>query len=236
MDTDRIAQLTAFQKDIGYTFKRLSLLDLALTHSSYKNEFRTQSNTTTSLADNERLEFLGDTILAFCLSKKMFDEFHDWNEGKLSKYRSIIVSKNYLFKVAQLLKISQVIQLGKGEAAGTIAQKSNQLADAVEAIIAAIYLDGGMKNADKFVMTFFGPFLKKSRLPHLDKNHKSALQEYVQKTYKKLPTYTTVENDGTFHATVNITKSKKGIGTGKNKREAEQRAAKNLLSKLKKKK
>jgi len=128
----------------------------------------------------------------------------------------------------------RVIKLGKGKAAGTVQDKSNILANATEAIIAGIYLDGGFKHAESFILKFLGKYLDVKKLNRLDKNYKSSLQEYSQKHYKSLPEYTTVPKKDLFHASVAISKSKKGTGWGKNKREAEQEAAHNLLKKLKK--
>jgi len=111
--------------------------------------------------------------------------------------------------------------------------KTNILADAIEALIAAIYLDGGMKHAEQFVLRFFGQYIDKKRLSRLDKNYKSMLQEYAQKKFKRLPHYTTVEKKGKFHATVCITKYKKGTGWGTSKQDAEKKAARDVLKKLK---
>jgi len=224
------------EKILNYTFKSKKKLHLALTHSSYKNEIAAQNPSIQAIQDNERLEFLGDTVLSFVISKELFSTFPEHPEGKLSKFRSILVSKNHLFKVAKELKLIKHLHLGKSEKQGRISDKSNILADSLEAIIAAIYLDGGMKNAERFILDTFGKYITVKRLALLDRNYKSMLQEYAQKKYKTLPIYTTFFKKDLFQSSVSITKSKKAKGTGKNKREAEQAAAKMLLRKVKKKK
>lgn len=226
--------LGKLEKKIGYSFRNKKLLDLALTHSSYKNEYNAHCLQNEILEDNERLEFLGDTILSFVISKHMYDKFKNQAEGKLSQYRSILVSKDSLFKVAKSLKLVHFVRVGKSEQTGTIKEKSNILADAVEALIAAIYLDSGMTNAEKFIMRYIGHYVDKRKLARLNKNYKSALQELSQKKYKMLPVYATVEKSGKFIASVLVQKTKKARGEGKSKREAEQQAAHNLLKKLRK--
>ena len=227
--------LKHLQKLLGYTFKNSSVLDLALTHSSYKNELKASFPHKTVFEDNERLEFLGDTILSFLISRKLYSQYRNFTEGDLSKFRSILVSKEYLFKVAKHLTLVRFLRLGKGESAGTLHKKSNILANAVEAVIAAIYLDGGMKAAEQFILRCFHKYLSVKKLSHLDKNYKSALQEYSQKHFRMLPHYHTIEKKGKFHATVSVAKRKKATGEGHNKREAEQAAAKILIKKLKNK-
>lgn len=238
MDKNRLKQLKALEKTIGYSFKRKDRLELALTHSSYKNYLKQINPELVHNQDNERLEFLGDTILSFVITKKIFLLFDDLQEGQLSKYRSDLVAKPTLFKIAKQIKLVDFLNTGKSEASGKLKDKSSMLADAVEAIIAAIFLDGGMKNAENFILDFFGKYIDKRKLSQLNKNYKSALQEYSQKKYKTLPIYTTTFKETEFIATVTVKnkRMKKETGTGTKKREAEQKAAKNLLRKLKSKK
>ncbi|MBU1862432.1 MAG: ribonuclease III [Candidatus Omnitrophica bacterium] len=236
MEDKRHQKLKLLQEQIGYSFKTVSLLELALTHSSFKNELKAHFSKSKALEDNERLEFLGDTILSFIISKKMFTLFKNCAEGTLSKYRSLLVSRKHLFKIAKEMKLVYFLKLGKGEASGTLNEKSNLLANTLEALIAAIYLDGGMKHVEAFILKHFGTYINKKKLSRLDNNYKSALQEYSQKRYKRLPFYHTLEKKQMFYAIVKILKSKKGAGWGKSKREAEQEAAKNLMKKLKKEK
>jgi ribonuclease-3 len=217
---------------IDYSFKNKKLITLALTHSSFKNEQLNDPSSNTC-DDNERLEFLGDTVLSFVISKELFNTFSDYPEGKLSKFRSILVSKNHLFKVAKELKLLRFLRLGKSEQQGQIKDKGNIMADSLEALIAAIYLDGGLKNAEKFILKNFRKYISNKRLALLDRNYKSMLQEYAQKEYKVLPQYITLFKGNQFEATVVIAKSKKAKGTGKSKREAEQGAAQMLLRSLK---
>jgi ribonuclease III len=227
-----------FQAIIGYTFKNSSLLSLALTHSSYKNEKTVQhtSGVRKTDEDNERFEFLGDTVLSFVISRRLFVLFKQVNEGELSKYRSVLVSREILFLIAKKIKMNRFIKLGQNEAKGTVKEKVKLLANAVEAIIAAIYFDGGLKNAEKFILDLWGPYLEKKKLARLDKNYKSALQELSQKTFKMLPFYHTIAENNQFKATVSMGKDlhHKAVGYGRNKRDAEQEAAKNLLKLLKK--
>jgi len=236
MKKKQTSLLAELQKTIGYKFKSHRLLELALTHSSFKNEMKMLSPGNACHEDNERLEFLGDTVLSFVISKKLFRSFPDFPEGRLSKYRSILVSKGHLFKVAKELRLIHYLNLGKSEKQGRISDKGNILADSLEALIAALYLDGGMKNAERFILDHFGKYITLKRLSLLDRNYKSMLQEYAQRKYKVLPEYLTVFKKGSFHSTVRTSKSNKAVGTGKSKRDAEQNAAQKLLRKFKKKK
>lgn len=237
MKTTLLENISSFEEEIGYSFKKKERILLALTHSSYKNELRLQyPDKKDELEDNERLEFLGDTILAFIVSKEMYNLFPECCEGQLSKYRSDLVSKTTLFKVAKKIKVARYLLMGRGESKANIKDKSSLLANSVESIIAAIYFDGGMKNAESFILKYFGPYIDKRKLSRLNQNFKSSLQEYTQKNLKTLPTYKTVARKNQFHSTAIATKSKTAVGWGNSKREAEQNAAQNLLRKLRAKK
>ena len=225
--------LAELEDEIGYSFKKKNLLNLALTHSSYKNEMREKGLVLEGLDDNERLEFFGDTILSFVVTKEMYLLFDDSCEGRLSQYRADLVSRNTLFKIAKKIKLALYLNLGKGEALGSVKEKRGIMANAVEAIIAAIYFDGGMKNAEKFVLRYFGVYIDKRKLSRLNQNYKSALQEYSQRKYKQLPVYQTVMKKNSFVSTAYILKSYKALGKGANKRDAEQNAAQALLKKMK---
>lgn len=233
LDTSQLKKIEAL---LGYSFKKKKLLYLALTHSSFKNEHVHLSSQKTDTADNERLEFLGDTILSFVISKKLFTDFPAFSEGKLSKFRSILVSKGHLFKVAKELKLIRFLHLGKSERKGRIADKANILADSLEAIIAAVYLDGGMKNAERLINTHFAKYITLKRLSLLDRNYKSMLQEFAQKNHKLLPEYVTILKKDLFHSTVKLAHYKKALGKGKSKRDAEQNAAQKLYRSLRSKK
>jgi ribonuclease III len=235
MARSKSTPLKKLEKILGYSFKNKKRLSLALTHSSYKNGPEYVSQKECATEDNERLEFLGDTILSFVISKKLFNDFSDFSEGRLSKYRSILVSKGHLFKVAKELKLIQFLNLGKSEKQGRIADKANILADALEAIIAAVYLDGGMKNAENLILAHFGKYITLRRLTLLDRNYKSMLQEFAQKNHKILPEYCTMLKKDVFHATVQLAHYKKALGTGKSKRDAEQNAAQKLYRTLRSK-
>ena len=216
---------------LGYRFNDPERLTRALCHSSYVNE---QSQN--GLASNERLEFLGDAVLNLAISHLLMQRFPDLAEGELSRTRAHLVNETRLAAIAREICIGPHLLLGKGEALTDGRNKNSILADAIEAVTAAIYLDGGMKNTEMFIEKYFGNYLEKSKLSRLDNNYKSALQEISQKEYKMLPFYHTTTKGEAFVATVSISKSKKASGEGKNKREAEQSAAQNLIRKLKAKK
>jgi len=232
--------LRPLEKSLGTSFRNRRWLIQALTHSSYKNELAAKQrlDTAKTLADNERLEFFGDAILSFVICKKLFKKFPGVHEGTLSKHRSLVVSRKHLFTVAKNLKLHHYLHLGKAEQNIKLRDKAKMMADTLEAVIAALYLDRGMKATEAFISASFDPYLDIKRLRHLDstQNHKNKLQEYSQKEFQVLPQYKTVYDGTQFSATVRIKQKRYGSGTGRSKRDAEKAAAQATLKELREKK
>ena len=214
------------EKSLGYKFKDPALLRTALTHSSYANEYSTESN--------ERLEFLGDAVLGLVVARLLYDHYPRASEGNLSKQRSAIVSRVNFAKFTRELAIDKLIILGKGEERTGGRERESNLAGAFEAIIGAIYLDGGYRTVFRVISK-----LLKNSIDEKDIfiDYKTKLQEIAQKKYKQIPRYRVVHEEGPphkkwFHVEVKVMRRVLGIGMGSNKKEAEQSAAKEGLSKL----
>lgn len=211
---------------LGYNFKDPSLLREALTHSSYANEGKRQS------ASNERLEFLGDSVLGMIAANYLFE--HDQSrEGELTKLRASIVCEQALSSYSRELGVGDCLLLGKGERMNGGQQRPSILADAFEAILAAIYLDGGMDAAREFVLPFLIKEIAAQRRRHF-KDYKTQLQEIVQQTPEEKLEYALVGESGPDHSKrftveVHLNSNVIGKGTGKSKKEAEQLAAKEAL-------
>jgi len=211
---------------IGYKFRDRSLLLNALCHASFCNE-----RSDLALRDNERLEFLGDAVLELAISDLLMNRFAQAEEGLLSRYRAALVDEAGLCQVAEAIRLGKYLLLGKGEELSGGREKPSILADAMEALIGAIYIDGGFEQAKEVVIRLFS-----SRMENLGDrdtiyDFKSLLQEFTQQQYKTTPTYRLVEEWGPPHEKVfRVSLSIKGAvvahGEGKSKKEAEQRAAK----------
>jgi ribonuclease-3 len=236
------ATLKKLESLLKVRFKNLELLDHALTHSSFKYELLSQAHVSAEikkeLRDNERLEFFGDAILSFIICKKLFEDYPDEDEGTLSKFRSIVVSRKLLFTIAKKLKLHNYLYLGRGEHNIPFLEKAKIMADAFEAIIAAIYIDRGIEITEKFINTHFDPYLALGRLKKLDamENYKNKLQECCQREFQMLPQYKTAAHNDEFEATVFIHKKKYGTGLGRSKRNAEKEAARATLKILRERK
>lgn len=222
--------------NLGIKFNNLALLEEALTHRSYLNEFKNRN-----LQSNERLEFLGDAILSFVVSTWLFKKFPQFFEGKLTSLRSNMVKTTSLTKVAQKLKVGDYLLLSKGEKEAKGQQNPTLLANAMEAIIGAIFLDQGVNKAKDFIEIHFEPLLKEIMASGRLKDHKSLLQEKIQAQTSQSPVYKTVKEEGPEHNkvfTVNVITEGKFLatGAGKSKQKAEQQAAKQALEKLTSKK
>lgn len=227
-DKDRLF-LEAVENTIGYKFKNKSYLQTALTHSSYVNEHK-------STKDNERLEFLGDSVLGLIVSNYIFAYKSSLKEGELTKIRSIIVCEKSLMHIAEKLNIGQHIKLGKGEKISGGAKRASILADAVEALIAAIYLDSDFDTVSKFVLNWLGDTIKNALDNKKNDDYKSKLQEEVQKVRGRTLRYELIAMKGPDHErifTIGVYCDNNLIGTGKghSKKEAEQLAAKDALQK-----
>lgn len=223
---------TKLQKKLNYFFKDSSIFLLALTHKSYDHE-------TSSQGDNERLEFLGDAILDVVVSVILYRENPHANEGQLSKMRSSVVNQNSLALVAQSLELGKIILLGKGEEASGGREKFSILSSTLEALIAAIYLDGGFLEVTRVIEKFFEDFFSEKSKQLWSYDHKSQLQEEVKKRWKMNPSYHLVEFQGPDHARVfkidvRINGKSMAIGSGSSKKSAEQAAARVALEAIKK--
>ncbi len=218
---------------LGYTFKDTALVVQAFRHSSYVNE-----QTGATLEDNERLEFLGDAVLDLAVSHLLMEMNRGASEGQLSRFRSTVVDESGLNEVATRLDLGRYLLLGRGEEQSSGRQKPSILADVTEALIGAVYLDGGFDAAKKIVEKLFAPLLTKVGTEDLVQDYKSLLQEFTQQAFKCLPKYRLTEETGPAHDKVfRIALAVNGIvlaeGTGKSKKEAEQRAAKEAFLRLK---
>lgn len=225
-EKDRLI-LEQFEDIIGYKFKNKNYLQIALTHSSYVNEHKMSK-------DNERLEFLGDSVLGLIVSNYIFAYKSSLKEGDLTKIRSTIVCEKSLMHIAEKLNIGQYIKLGKGEKISGGAKRASILADAVEAMIAAIYLDSDFDNVSKYVLDWLGDTIKNALDNKKNDDYKSKLQEEIQKVRGRILKYELISMKGPDHErtfTIGVYCDNKLIGTGKghSKKEAEQLAAKDAL-------
>ena len=218
-----------FQKVIGYHFENEKLLMQALTHSSYANEQHMKK-----LSDNERLEFLGDAVLEIISSDFLYREHEDLPEGELTKLRASIVCEPTLALCAREISLGDYLLLGKGEDMTGGRERKSILSDALEAVIGAIYLDGGFTNAKEFILKFI---LKDIEHKKLFYDSKTILQEVVQGEHENL-TYVLTDESGpdhnkSFTVEVRVEEQVLGCGSGHTKKAAEQEAAYNALLKIK---
>ena len=215
---------------IGYRFHNISLLQNALAHSSYANE-----RWHDSLKSNERLEFLGDSILGMVVAEHLYRNYPDRPEGELTRMRADMVCEKALAQVANQIGLGEHLLLGKGEEQGGGRGRDSILADAVESIIAACYLDGGMEAAKAFISRFVLVNVPVSRLTNAD--YKTALQELVQQKRNQVLTYTMVgesgpDHDKRFEVELTLNGQVVGHGIGSSKKRAEQDAARNAMEAL----
>lgn len=209
------------EKIIGYTFKNQALLETALTHTSYANESRIP------VEHNERLEFLGDSILSVVVADYLFHHV-DKPEGELTRMRASLVSEDALFQFAQEIKLGQYLRLGHGEDIGGGRKRPSVVSDAFESVIAALYLDGGMEIARQFIL----PFIREGKTAEAD--YKTQLQEIVQQNPEEKLTYvleseTGPDHDKHFVVAVHLNSNCFAKGEGRSKKQAEQHAAREAL-------
>lgn len=212
-------------RKLGYEFEQPELLFQAFMHSSYVNE-----QAMPDLQDNERLEFLGDAVLDLAASHILMDLFNDAKEGDLSKYRAMVVDESGLFQVARQLQLGDCLFLGKGEEQCQGREKPSILANTMEALLGALYLDAGFEKTFEIIHKLFAPYLEKVGTENTPHDFKSQLQEYTQKEFKTLPTYRLSHESGpahdkTFRVALTLNGKTLAIEEGKNKKEAEQKAA-----------
>lgn len=210
---------------LGYVFTQHELLLQAFRHSSYVNEQSDQD-----LEDNERLEFLGDAVLDLAVSHLLMDNFLDAEEGDLSKYRAMVVDESGLCQIAERLNLGDYLFLGKGEEQSQGRKKPSILANTMEALLGALYLDAGFEKAMDVIRMLFAPLIVRAGTEDMLHDFKSQLQEYTQKIYKTLPSYSLSHESGpahdkTFRVTLSLNGDILAEGEGKSKKEAEQKAA-----------
>ncbi|AWB33783.1 ribonuclease III [Orrella marina] len=220
--------LSALQTDLGYVFEQPLLLELALTHRSF------------SAKNNERLEFLGDSVLGCSMSSLLFHRFQMLDEGDLSRVRASLVKQASLADIAQRLKLSDLLRLGEGELKSGGFRRPSILADALEAIFGAVYLDGGFAAAKNVIERLYGPMLEGIDPRTVGKDPKTLLQEYLQGHRLDLPAYRVIDTRGAAHdqefevACEVPALSLKVVAVGTSRRAAEQAAAHSILQSLRK--
>lgn len=220
-------RLAAFEEKIGYTFKNKNLLHEALSHSSYANECKKGRNS------NERLEFLGDSVLSIVISEHLFNHFKHLPEGDLTKIRASLVCEKALFEFSKQISLGEFIFLGKGEENTGGRTRPSIVSDAFEAVIAAVFLDGGMEAAREYVLGFIPKDLDKNSAKKLQ-DYKTILQEIIQRNPEEKVEYVLRSQSGPDHdrhfvVEVCLNTNVIGHGEGHSKKQAEQQAAKEAL-------
>lgn len=220
-------RLAAFEEKIGYSFKNKNLLHEALSHSSYANECKKGRNS------NERLEFLGDSVLSIVISEHLFNHFKHLPEGDLTKIRASLVCEKALFEFSKQISLGEFILLGKGEENTGGRNRPSIVSDAFEAVIAAVFLDGGMEAAREYVLGFIPKDLDKNSAKKLQ-DYKTILQEIIQRNPEEKVEYVLRSQSGPDHdrhfvVEVCLNTNVIGHGEGHSKKQAEQQAAKEAL-------
>jgi ribonuclease-3 len=220
------------QKKLGVSFQQPELLTQALTHSSYANE-----NPGIAPASNERLEFLGDAILGLIVAENLFRDFPGMSEGEMTRLRSILVKQETLARVAETIKLGNYLYLGKGEEASGGKDKPANLARALEAVVAAVYLDQGSAITEQLVLEILDADLLKTLYQGAIIDYKSQLQELLQAKTQQTPVYNLIETQGPDHnknftVEVRLGNDVLATGIGRSKKKAETEAARIALEKL----
>lgn len=216
------------QRQAGFVVSDARLLNLALCHRSFVNE--AEGSGFRPVANNEKLEFLGDAVLGIVVSSHLYSIAEERTEGDLARVKSFVVSEDALHRVALRLQLSEYLLLGRGEEMSGGRQKKAILADAVEALLGAVYLDGGLDAAWQLVRRLLFPEVNRVLANEHHQDYKTLLQELVQGRYKSHPRYRVVrregpDHDSTFWTEVTVNGRRYGPGRGKNKKQAEQNAA-----------
>ncbi len=223
-----LQELHKLENSIGYNFKNINLLIQSLTHKS------SILNSNDYSKCNERMEFLGDSVLELIISSFLYKQFPLYTEGQLSKLKAVVVSQSILASCSRELGLGEYLRFGQGEVATGGKEKPSNLANALEALIAALYLDGGFFEAEKFIIRIFKDKIYEFDRDEMKRDYKTALQEYWQAITQKSPVYTVVsqsgpDHDKRFEIEVKLSGESYGKGIGKNKKEAEQKAAEKAL-------
>jgi len=231
-DEKRREILSELEKRLSYSFRNIILLETALTHRSYVNE-----NPQLPVIDNERYEFLGDAVLGACVSDLLIKKYPDFSEGVLSKVRAAIVNEKPLAELACKLEIGNCLLLGKGEESSGGRLKESLMANALEAVIAAVYLDSGFAKTKSFLKKLIGHLLNDDSIHSQYFDYKTALQEFCQKKFKTAPVYKIINSCGpdhakTFEVQLTVTDKIMHLGYGRSKKEAEKQAAQKAWEEL----
>ena len=218
------------EERLGYTFQNRRLLENALTHSSYANENKAKGE-----SSNERLEFLGDSVLGMVVADHLYRNHPDLPEGELTRTRAALVCEESLVEVAAELNLGEYLRLGKGEESGGGRHRPSIQADAVEAVLAAVYLDGGIGSARKIIQRYI--LCREIEGLNSSRDYKTALQELVQRESGQVLKYRLTgeegpDHDKRFFVEVDLNGTPVGSGKGHSKKEAEQMAAKAAIAKL----
>lgn len=217
------------EKHLDFRFKNITLLETALTHRSFSNEEREPN-----IQDNERLEFLGDSVLSLSISDYLFQNYPDFDEGRLSRLRSLTVSRKNLVRVAELMELGCYLRLGRGEKLKSTRVSPSILENALEALIGAIFLDQGYDRVRSVVLRFFHDTLDELAAEPHAVSPKSLLQECIQKKYQTFPVYRVDRTEGpdhrsVFYVSVLVGDKLLGQGTGTSKRDSESDGARDAL-------
>ena len=224
--------MQALEEKLNYHFHNVALLQEALRHSSYANEHRGAN-----IFSNERLEFLGDSVLGFVTAEYLFAKHPTAPEGELTRIRALLVCEDSLHEVAQRLELGQYLLLGHGEESGGGRTRASTLADTVEAVFAAVYLDGGIDAARRLIHRVLLDTEREDIAEEKRRDYKTLLQEFVQRSPNQTLAYVMVGESGpdhakTFLAEVHLNGERIGSGSGRSKKEAEQMAARDAMEKL----
>jgi ribonuclease-3 len=235
---DALPELETLEASLHYQFKDREVLRLALSHKSHANEGRKRGVSKEDFVrlHNERLEFLGDAVLGLVITDVLSEKFPLADEGRLSKMRSTLVKEETLSQLARSIRLGDYLLLGKGEESTQGRDKDSILGSSYEAVLGAIYLDGGLPAAFATARKHFQPLLDDESLVSLQQDTKTLLQEYCQARFRKSPAYRVVSEEGPdheklFEVMVSVDDLKR-FGKGRNKKEAEQAAARFLLESL----
>lgn len=246
-ETPLLTGVDRFEAIAGYRFRNPNFLEEALTHSSYANELNAGS--TTPLPNNERFEFLGDAVIGLVVAQLLMERYPDASEGRLSRWRSLLVSRRALAEIAVQFRLGESLRLGRGELRSGGAEKRSLLAGVFEALVGAVYLDGastaepgaGLRGARLVLERWFGPWLEAvgadDRMPGPLVDRKTFLQERTQALYKVTPSYRLIESWGRehekqFRVEIALGARVLATGMGRSKKDAEQDAAQRALERL----
>lgn len=219
--------LRLINKKFKLDFRKVALLESALIHPSYRNE-----NDCKTLEDFDRLEFFGDSILNYVICRRLYFTFPDADEGSLSRLRSILVSRKILMRIAKKFSLRSFLRLSKGLSKDKNCSQAKLFVDALEALFGAYYLDRGLGKTERFILSLYEGYFDSKKLFRIDPNPKSSLQELAQKNWQQLPAYNNEITPRGVKSTVSISPTLKATCESKTRRDAEEKAARLLIRKL----